>query len=41
MLCERCHVEIEAKEKMDSIKKTSLRRGLPEQEFLYTEGISD
>jgi len=41
MLCDRCHVEIEAKEKMDSIKKESIRRRLPEQEFQYAEAISD
>ena len=40
MLCDRCHVEIEAKEKMDSIKKEG-RRLLAEQEFLYAEVISD
>ena len=41
MLCDRCHVEIEAKKRMDSIKKQSIRRRLPEQEFLYAEAISD
>jgi len=41
MLCERCHAEIQINEKMNSIKKESIRRHLPEQEFLYARAISD
>jgi len=41
MLCGRCHVEIQINEKMDSFKKESKRRYMPEQEFLYARMISD
>ena len=41
MLCGRCHVEIQINEKMDSIKKESIRKRMPEQEFQYARAISD